>query len=185
MRGGCARIKLPRGRTDARRSSCEMRPFRSPGVPCVHPPRHRCAPFFHFEIRQRFAEQSGESSVHRHRGVPRTPFPGGCAFAARTSVDCNEVSRFRGKLAPANFPTTTSSRPVFAFTRSPEAAIHYRRRGRGLFQSEIGFWDRSRCGDANARNYFPRSYQEVVNLLHWTSGGSRDIVLIGPLYPSD
>lgn len=92
-------FRVPRGRSDARRSSCEMRPFLSPvsSPRTVTPPMRPLFPLRDTSTLCR--EQSGgESSVHQ-AGVPRTPFPGGCAFVAGISIDYNEVSRFWNKLA--------------------------------------------------------------------------------------
>lgn len=92
-------FRVPRGRSDARRSSCEMRPFLSPvsSPRTVTPPMRPLFPLRDTSTLCR--EQSGgESSVHQ-AGVPRTPFPGGCAFVAGISIDYNEVSCFWNKLA--------------------------------------------------------------------------------------
>lgn len=85
-----------------------MRPFHVPScIPCI-----RCVPFFHFKIRQRFAEQSRESSVHRRRGVAASlslflpllfsssitlllALSGWCRDSlVRTTLDSNEVANF-------------------------------------------------------------------------------------------
>ena len=113
LRGSSARIpSSARKERDARRSSLRNEAISLPCVAGEHRHATDAPPFSTLRyvnalqrtIKGRGRERERERVQCTRPRVPRTPFPGGCAFVARISIVCNEVSvAFRTNLPAQNF----------------------------------------------------------------------------------